>query len=83
MYGSVNLWGTFREAYAVEILDPHPRLLQRILDNRVYPLSVMSRSVLWQKTLAWGCDVRVPDVGQDSGRPIRTVFDNSCTEFIG
>ena len=56
------LWSTFRETYAVEILDPHFRLLQRILDDRMYPLPVVSRSILRQEALPWGCDVRVPDI---------------------
>jgi len=83
MHGSDNVWGTLREADTVEILDPHPCLLQRILDDRVYPLSVMSRSILRQETLSWGCDVRVPDVRQDGGQPISIMFDNPCAEFIG
>lgn len=81
--GSDVSWGTFREAYTVEILDPHPRRLQRILDDGMYPLSVVSRGVLREEALSWGCDVRVPDVGQDSGGPIWIVFDDPRAEFIG
>lgn len=83
MWGSDVSWDTFREAYTVEILDLHLRRLQRILDDGVYPLSVVPCSILRQKAFSWGCDVCVPDVGQDSGRPIRTMFDDSCTELIG
>ena len=83
MRGSGVLWDTFREAYAVEILDLDPCILQRILNDGVYPLSVVSRSILRQEALSRGCDVRMPDVGQDSGRPIRVMFDNPRAEFIG
>jgi len=83
MHGSGVLLGTFREAYTVEILDLYLRFLQRVLDDGVYPLSVVSCSILRQKSLSWRCDVRVPDIGQDGGRPIGIVFDDPCAEFIG
>ena len=41
------------------------------------------RSILRQEALSWGRDVRVPDVRQDSGRPIGVMFDDPCAEFIG
>ena len=83
MRGSDVLRGTFREAYTVEILDLYLRVLQRVLDDGVYPLSVMSRSILRQKALSRGCNICVPDIRQDSGRPIGIVFDNPCAKFIG
>ena len=46
MRGSGVLRGTFRETYTVEIQDLDLCLLQRVLDDGVYPLSVVSRSIL-------------------------------------
>ena len=43
----------------------------------MYPLPVVSRSILRQKTLPRGRDVCVSDVGQDGGGPVTIVFDDS------
>lgn len=83
MPGLNILRGTFREAYTIEILDLHPSLLQRILDHGVYPLSVVSCSILWQEPLPWGRDIRVSDIGQDGCRSVRIMSDDPCPEFVG
>ena len=82
-FGLGILRGTFREAYTVEISDLYPRLLQRVLDDGVYPFPVMSRSILGQESLPWRCDVRVSDVRQDGSRSVGVMFDDPRAKFIG
>jgi hypothetical protein len=72
----------FGKAYAIEIMDRYVGLSQAVINHFQRPLAVMQGRIARLKSFSRWCDVRMSNIGQDGGRAIFCMFDDSSTKFI-
>lgn len=76
--------GALGVADAVDIVDAHAGVLERLLDEPDDPGPVMPRRVLGQETLAGRRDEGVADVGEDlRGAAVIRVQDEAHAQLVG